>query len=75
MDLLKILTWFSGIAFIYFGWGCFYSKFIILEFIHIKNIIFESLIQILEENEYKLFSINENLLCYPEDAVKYIKFI
>lgn len=33
MDLLKILTWFSGIAFIYFGWGCFYSKFIILEFI------------------------------------------
>jgi FkbM family methyltransferase len=48
---------------------------IILEFIHIKNIIFESLIQILEENEYKLFSINENLLCYPEDAVKYIKFI
>jgi len=48
---------------------------IILEFIHIKNIIFESLIQILEENRYKLFTIGENLLCYPENDVKYIKFI
>ena len=48
---------------------------IILEFIHIRNIIFESLIQILEENRYKLFTIGENLLCYPENDVKYIKFI
>jgi|TARA_B110000967_G_scaffold36507_1_gene35740 FkbM family methyltransferase len=48
---------------------------IILEFIHIKNIIFESLIKILEENKYKLFTIDENLICYPENDVKYIKFI
>ena len=33
MDLLTVLTWFSSLAFIYFGINCFYSKFIIAEFI------------------------------------------
>ena len=33
MDLLTVLTWFSSLAFIYFGVNCFYSKFIISEFI------------------------------------------
>lgn len=32
MDLLSVLTWFSSLAFIYFGINCFYSKFIIDEF-------------------------------------------
>jgi hypothetical protein len=32
LDLLAGLTWFSSLAFIYFGINCFYSKFIILEF-------------------------------------------
>ncbi len=32
MDLLTVLTWFSSLAFIYFGINCFYSKFIISEF-------------------------------------------
>ena len=32
MNLLTILTWFSSMAFIYFGITCFYSKFIISEF-------------------------------------------
>lgn len=32
MDLLTALTWFSSLAFIYFGINCFYSKFIIAEF-------------------------------------------
>lgn len=32
MDLLTVLTWFSSLAFIYFGINCFYSKFIIAEF-------------------------------------------
>ena len=32
MDLLTVLTWFSSLAFIYFGINCFYSKFIIFEF-------------------------------------------
>ena len=32
MDLLSVLTWFSSLAFIYFGINCFYSKLIISEF-------------------------------------------
>lgn len=32
MDLLSVLVWFSGICFLYFGFSCFYSKFIISEF-------------------------------------------
>ncbi|CAM3398772.1 DoxX family protein [Aequorivita lipolytica] len=32
MDLLTVLTWFSSLAFIYFGINCFYSQFIISEF-------------------------------------------
>ena len=32
MDLLSVLTWFSSLAFIYFGINCFYSEFIISEF-------------------------------------------
>jgi uncharacterized membrane protein len=32
LDLLSVLTWFSSLAFIYFGINCFYSKFIIDEF-------------------------------------------
>jgi hypothetical protein len=32
LDLLTVLTWFSSIAFIYFGINCFYSEFIIAEF-------------------------------------------
>tara|TARA_B100000780_G_C20933039_1_gene371953 strand:- start:158 stop:508 length:351 start_codon:yes stop_codon:yes gene_type:complete len=32
LDLLTVLIWFSGLAFIYFGVNCFYSKFIISEF-------------------------------------------
>ena len=33
MDLLTVITWFSSLAFIYFGMNCFYSEFIIAEFI------------------------------------------
>jgi hypothetical protein len=32
LDLLIGLTWFTSLAFIYFGINCFYSKFIISEF-------------------------------------------
>ena len=47
---------------------------IILEFIHINNKTFIELIKILEEKKYTFFSINENLVCYPEADIKYIKF-
>jgi hypothetical protein len=32
LDILTIVIWFSGVAFVYFGFNCFYSKFIISEF-------------------------------------------
>ena len=32
MDLLSAFIWFSGVSFIYFGYNCFYSKFIKTEF-------------------------------------------
>ncbi|MEO6347796.1 MAG: DoxX family protein [Aquaticitalea sp.] len=33
MDLLTAITWFSSLAFLYFGINCFYSNFIKAEFI------------------------------------------
>ncbi len=47
---------------------------IILEFIHIKNDVFKNLINDLEQKKYSFFSLNENLICYPEKDKKYIKF-
>ena len=46
------------------------SKFnpvIIFEFIHIEPKIFEKLIDKLNQQKYRYFSINENLICYPKD--------
>ena len=47
---------------------------IILEFIHIKNDVFKNLINSLEQKKYIFFSLDENLVCYPENDKKYIKF-
>ena len=43
------------------------NPYIIFEFIHIDNKIFKKLIQKLNEKNYKLFSIYENIICIPED--------
>jgi len=40
--------------------------YIIFEYIHINNNIFKILIQKLTNNNYHLFSINENIICIPE---------
>ena len=50
------------------------SPIIILEFIHIKNDVFKNLINNLEQKKYIFFSLGENLVCYPENDKKYIKF-
>ena len=47
---------------------------IILEYIHIQNEIFKNLVSILEEEQYTFFTINENLICYPFNDKKFIKF-
>ena len=38
---------------------------IIFEYIHIENKFFTKLINLLNEEKFKFFSINENLICYP----------
>ena len=47
---------------------------IIFEYIHIQKNIFKDLINLLEEEDYALFAINENLVCYPDKDKKFIKF-
>jgi len=47
---------------------------IILEYIHIDNNTFKKLINNLEEKKYNFFSIDENLICFPEKDTKYINF-
>jgi len=47
---------------------------IVLEYIHIKNDIFKNLINILELNKYIFFSINENMICFPEEDKNLISF-
>jgi len=46
----------------------------ILEFIHVKNNTFRDLITNLKKNEYIIFSIDENLCCYPRNKREYIEF-
>ena len=48
---------------------------IILEYIHIKNDTLIRLLNILEKEKYNIFTINENLICYPEADKQFIKFI
>ena len=47
---------------------------IILEYIHINNEIFKKLVTNLEKNKYLFFSINENMLCFPEEKKELINF-
>jgi hypothetical protein len=47
---------------------------IILEYIHVEKTIFETMTNILEKENYTLFTINENLLCYPKKDEQFIKF-
>ena len=47
---------------------------VILEYIHIVTNTFKTLINLLEKSNYILFSINENLICYPIKDKKFIQF-
>ena len=48
---------------------------IVLEYIHIKNEIFKLLINKLEEKKYVFFSIDENMICFPEEKKNLLNFI
>ena len=43
------------------------KPYIIFEFIHIENEIFNQLVQKLNKKNYKLFNIYENIICIPEE--------
>ena len=45
---------------------------IILEYIHIENEIFNNLLTQLERNNYIFFSINENMVCFPDEKKSHI---
>ena len=45
---------------------------IILEYIHIENEIFNKLVTQLERNNYVFFSINENMVCFPDEKKSHI---
>ena len=45
----------------------FIKPYIIFEYIHIDNKVFEILIQKLIKQKYKFFNINENIICVPEE--------
>ena len=75
IDLLYVDTeGYDGKIIIDFLTSTLIRPIIILEFIHIKNDIFKNLITTLEEKKYTLFALNENLLCYPPNDQKFIKF-
>ena len=48
---------------------------IILEYIRIKNDVLINLLTVLEKAKYNIFTISENLICYPEADKQFIKFI
>ena len=45
---------------------------IIFEYIHIENEIFNKLVTQLERNNYVFFSINENMVCFPDEKKSHI---
>ena len=45
---------------------------IILEYIHIENETFNKLVTQLERNNYVFFSINENMVCFPDEKKSHI---
>ena len=47
---------------------------IILEYVHINNETFKKLVTNLKNNKYLFFSINENMLCFPEEKKELINF-
>ncbi len=45
------------------------TPIIIFEYIHVDNIIFDELVLKLKKINYKFFSINENIVCYPPNKI------
>ena len=50
------------------------KPFIIFEYIHSNHYFFSETINMLIENEYILFKISENVVCFPKSKKEKIKF-
>jgi len=75
LDLLYIdAESYDGKIAIDFLLSTLFRPIIILEYIHIENDTFKDLIIILERENYILFSIDENLACYPLKDKLFIDF-
>ena len=40
---------------------------IVFEYIHIKNKLFEKMIDLINSKNYFLFKVDENLVCFPKE--------
>jgi FkbM family methyltransferase len=47
---------------------------IIFEYLHASNQKFNDLVNSLNKNKYFFFSLNENIVCFPEEKQKFIRF-
>ena len=48
---------------------------IIFEYIHIKNKLFEKMINLINLKNYFLFKIDENLVCFPKEKDHFKKLL
>jgi len=47
---------------------------IIFEYLHVSNKKFKDLVDSLDKEKYFFFSLNENMVCFPEEKQEFIKF-
>ena len=47
---------------------------IIFEYLHVSNQKFKDLVNYLNKNKYFFFSLNENIVCFPEEKQQLIRF-
>jgi len=47
---------------------------IIFEYLHVSNKKFKDLVNSLNKEKYFFFSLNENMVCFPEEKQEFIKF-
>ncbi len=47
---------------------------IIFEYLHVSNQKFKDLVNYLNKNKYFFFSLNENIVCFPEEKQQFIRF-
>ena len=76
LDLLMIdAEGYDGKIVIDFLSNCSLRPVIIFEYIHIKNKLFEKMINIISLKNYSLFKVDENLVCFPKEKDRLKKML